>query len=166
MLIQAKMIIVLTPLCWVTVPVPPVVVRNDEWTWRDICRYLYEENAFDNIVISPGPGSPACPEDIGEKAIIAWYICCFIFFSLQLLQIYSLESTGWMSTGLLQSWGVESPIISHNQNDCYCVHIYLIVAISCIEWYTTIWLFIQQLECNWDNLARSTEKFLSIQTSA
>ncbi|KAH9768266.1 Aminodeoxychorismate synthase [Citrus sinensis] len=45
--------------------VPPVVVRNDEWTWRDICRYLYEENAFDNIVISPGPGSPACPEDIG-----------------------------------------------------------------------------------------------------
>lgn len=71
MLIQAKMIIVLTPLCWVTVPVPPVVVRNDEWTWRDICRYLYEENAFDNIVISPGPGSPACPEDIGEKAIIA-----------------------------------------------------------------------------------------------
>ncbi|KAJ4720812.1 Aminodeoxychorismate synthase, chloroplastic [Melia azedarach] len=45
--------------------VPPVVVRNDEWTWRDFCRYLYEENAFDNIVISPGPGSPACPADIG-----------------------------------------------------------------------------------------------------
>ncbi|KAJ0045560.1 hypothetical protein Pint_06064 [Pistacia integerrima] len=44
---------------------PPVVVRNDEWTWRDICRYMYEENAFDNIVISPGPGSPACPADIG-----------------------------------------------------------------------------------------------------
>ncbi|XP_031271661.1 aminodeoxychorismate synthase, chloroplastic isoform X1 [Pistacia vera] len=44
---------------------PPVVVRNDEWTWRDICQYMYEENAFDNIVISPGPGSPACPADIG-----------------------------------------------------------------------------------------------------
>lgn len=45
--------------------VPPVVVRNDEWTWEDICHFLYEEDAFDNIVISPGPGSPACPADIG-----------------------------------------------------------------------------------------------------
>ncbi|KAK3023167.1 hypothetical protein RJ639_043476 [Escallonia herrerae] len=44
---------------------PPVVVRNDEWTWNDICQYLYEENAFDNVVISPGPGSPTRPEDIG-----------------------------------------------------------------------------------------------------
>lgn len=44
---------------------PPVVIRNDEYTWKDVCRYLYEEKAFDNIVISPGPGSPACPEDIG-----------------------------------------------------------------------------------------------------
>ncbi|KAJ7970434.1 Aminodeoxychorismate synthase, chloroplastic [Quillaja saponaria] len=45
--------------------VPPVVVRNDEWTREDVLHYLYEENAFDNIVISPGPGSPTCPEDIG-----------------------------------------------------------------------------------------------------
>ncbi|XP_014514469.1 aminodeoxychorismate synthase, chloroplastic isoform X1 [Vigna radiata var. radiata] len=45
--------------------VPPVVIQNDEWTWEELCHYLYEENAFDNIVISPGPGSPACPEDIG-----------------------------------------------------------------------------------------------------
>ncbi|KAJ4962405.1 hypothetical protein NE237_022344 [Protea cynaroides] len=45
--------------------VPPVVVRNDEWTWEYIQHQLYEENAFDNIVISPGPGSPACPADIG-----------------------------------------------------------------------------------------------------
>ncbi|XVE99326.1 hypothetical protein REPUB_Repub03eG0188700 [Reevesia pubescens] len=44
---------------------PPVVVRNDDWTWKDICRFLYEEGAFDNIVISPGPGSPTCPADIG-----------------------------------------------------------------------------------------------------
>ncbi|KAM7504443.1 hypothetical protein LguiB_003347 [Lonicera macranthoides] len=44
---------------------PPVVVRNDEWTWEDICHYVYEERAFDNIVISPGPGSPGCPADIG-----------------------------------------------------------------------------------------------------
>jgi para-aminobenzoate synthetase len=45
--------------------VPPVVVRNDEWTWRDVYRWVYKERAFDNIVISPGPGSPACPSDIG-----------------------------------------------------------------------------------------------------
>ncbi|XWS56446.1 hypothetical protein CRYUN_Cryun09bG0086000 [Craigia yunnanensis] len=44
---------------------PPVVVRNDEWTWKDIFHFLYEEGAFDNIVISPGPGSPTCPADIG-----------------------------------------------------------------------------------------------------
>ncbi|XP_054815007.1 aminodeoxychorismate synthase, chloroplastic isoform X2 [Prosopis cineraria] len=45
--------------------VPPVVVRNDDLTWEELCHYLYEENAFDNIVISPGPGSPSCPKDIG-----------------------------------------------------------------------------------------------------
>lgn len=45
--------------------VPPVVVRNDEWTWEDVCHFLYEEDAFDNIVISPGPGTPTCPADIG-----------------------------------------------------------------------------------------------------
>ncbi|KAL8051804.1 hypothetical protein ABFX02_06G172300 [Erythranthe guttata] len=44
---------------------PPVVIRNDEWSWEDICHYLYEEKAFDNIVISPGPGSPTCAADIG-----------------------------------------------------------------------------------------------------
>ncbi|XP_020578441.1 probable aminodeoxychorismate synthase, chloroplastic isoform X2 [Phalaenopsis equestris] len=45
--------------------VPPVVIRNDEWTWEHIHYYLYKENDFDNIVISPGPGSPTCPTDIG-----------------------------------------------------------------------------------------------------
>ncbi|CAH9119042.1 unnamed protein product [Cuscuta europaea] len=44
---------------------PPLVVKNDEWTWREFYHYMYEENAIDNIVISPGPGSPTCPSDIG-----------------------------------------------------------------------------------------------------
>ncbi|XVF23647.1 hypothetical protein REPUB_Repub13aG0057200 [Reevesia pubescens] len=44
---------------------PPIVVQNDEWTWKEICHFLYEEGAFDNVVISPGPGSPTCPADIG-----------------------------------------------------------------------------------------------------
>ncbi|CAN1237921.1 Aminodeoxychorismate synthase, chloroplastic [Linum grandiflorum] len=45
--------------------VPPVVIRNDEWTWEQLCYYLYQEKAFDNIVISPGPGTPTCAADIG-----------------------------------------------------------------------------------------------------
>ncbi|KAH6763597.1 para-aminobenzoate synthase family protein [Perilla frutescens var. hirtella] len=44
---------------------PPVVIHNDEWSWEEVCHYLYEEKAFDNIVISPGPGSPTCAADIG-----------------------------------------------------------------------------------------------------
>ncbi|PHT31987.1 Aminodeoxychorismate synthase, chloroplastic [Capsicum baccatum] len=44
---------------------PPVVIQNDEWTWEEVYHYLYEERAFDNIVVSPGPGSPTCPSDIG-----------------------------------------------------------------------------------------------------
>ncbi|CAL0300627.1 unnamed protein product [Lupinus luteus] len=45
--------------------VPPVVIHNNDWTWEELSHYLYEENAFDNVIISPGPGSPACPDDIG-----------------------------------------------------------------------------------------------------
>ncbi|KAK8954245.1 hypothetical protein KSP39_PZI002489 [Platanthera zijinensis] len=45
--------------------VPPVVIRNDEWTWEYIHNLLYKGNTFDNIVISPGPGSPTCLRDIG-----------------------------------------------------------------------------------------------------
>ncbi|XP_057809332.1 aminodeoxychorismate synthase, chloroplastic [Salvia miltiorrhiza] len=44
---------------------PPVVIRNDEWSWEEVFHYLYEEKLFDNIVISPGPGSPTCAADIG-----------------------------------------------------------------------------------------------------
>jgi para-aminobenzoate synthetase len=50
--------------------VPPVVIRNDEWTWEEAYHYLYEDVAFDNIVISPGPGSPMCPADIGISKLI------------------------------------------------------------------------------------------------
>ncbi|KAM0000997.1 putative aminodeoxychorismate synthase [Helianthus debilis subsp. tardiflorus] len=49
----------------VTNGIPPVVVRNDEWTWEEACYYIYEERAFDNIVISPGSGTPVCPTEIG-----------------------------------------------------------------------------------------------------
>ncbi|CAM6088567.1 unnamed protein product [Calypogeia fissa] len=45
--------------------VAPVVLRNDDITWNDLYRLLYEERAFHNVVISPGPGSPTCPSDVG-----------------------------------------------------------------------------------------------------
>ncbi|KAG6552119.1 hypothetical protein Mapa_006428 [Marchantia paleacea] len=45
--------------------VAPVVLRNDEITWEELCYLLYEKRAFHNVVISPGPGSPTCASDIG-----------------------------------------------------------------------------------------------------
>jgi para-aminobenzoate synthetase len=42
---------------------PPLVVRNDEMTWDKV-----EGLAFDNIVISPGPGRPQRAEDVGISA--------------------------------------------------------------------------------------------------
>lgn len=63
------------------VPVPPVVIRNDQWSWEEVCHYLYEDKAFDNIVISPGPGSPTCPADIGFLLLLRLFamptiMCC------------------------------------------------------------------------------------------
>nr|CAB3468915.1 unnamed protein product [Digitaria exilis] len=62
--------------------VPPVVVRNDEWTWRDVFNRVYKDRAFDNIVISPGPGSPACPSDIGEITPSSVVCVCGYFWSV------------------------------------------------------------------------------------
>ncbi|XP_057850165.1 aminodeoxychorismate synthase, chloroplastic isoform X1 [Cryptomeria japonica] len=45
--------------------VAPTVIKNDQLTWEYLHYLLYEEHAFDNIVISPGPGSPTCAADIG-----------------------------------------------------------------------------------------------------
>lgn len=38
----------------------PIVIRNDQLAWTDI-----DERAYDNIVISPGPGRPERAEDFG-----------------------------------------------------------------------------------------------------
>lgn len=43
----------------------PVVLKNDEITFDQLWSLLYEERAFHNVVISPGPGSPTCASDIG-----------------------------------------------------------------------------------------------------
>lgn len=38
----------------------PLVVRNDQVDWNDLTQL-----AFDNVVISPGPGRPEKAEDFG-----------------------------------------------------------------------------------------------------
>src|SRR5690348_11293450 len=42
---------------------PPTVVRNDAAVWTELSL-----TDFDNIVISPGPGSPDRPQDFGQSA--------------------------------------------------------------------------------------------------
>lgn len=57
----------------------PVVIYNDEWTWEYIYDCLYEKKAFDNIVISPGPGSPMCADDIGQYLVFTSFHDCLKF---------------------------------------------------------------------------------------
>ncbi|CAI5463989.1 unnamed protein product, partial [Closterium sp. Yama58-4] len=45
--------------------VPPVVVRNNEVSWEYLRDLLLHQRLFHSIVISPGPGTPCCPADIG-----------------------------------------------------------------------------------------------------
>ena len=59
---------------WVNA-VAPVVLKNDEITFEELQVLLYEERAFDNIVISPGPGSPVRADDIGIIYILTIHYC-------------------------------------------------------------------------------------------
>lgn len=45
--------------------VAPVVLRNDEVNWEQL-RRLLATGEVDNVVISPGPGTPTCAADIGR----------------------------------------------------------------------------------------------------
>lgn len=85
-------VIVINNICLV----PPKVIRNDEWTWELIHHYLYRERAFDNIVISPGPGSPDCPEDMGRRR---WsWLRVLIAFFLEKLNYCAVDFFFFLST--------------------------------------------------------------------
>lgn len=53
---------IITPSSSSTLAAPPEVIYNDQMTWAQLRASLQD---FDNIVISPGPGTPCNPADIG-----------------------------------------------------------------------------------------------------
>ncbi len=46
-------------------PVVPEVIHNDQLTWAELSQVLLD-GKYDSIVISPGPGTPESPQDIGR----------------------------------------------------------------------------------------------------
>lgn len=44
----------------------PTVVRNTDLSWRELSQRLLR-GAYDNVVISPGPGTPLRAADVGKK---------------------------------------------------------------------------------------------------
>ena len=48
--------------------VPPTVVKNDVWSWSHLQNEILSRK-YDNIVISPGPGTPECSKDIGRQPV-------------------------------------------------------------------------------------------------
>ena len=49
----------------------PTVLRNDEVDWPTLAARI-EAGEWHNIVISPGPGTPARAADVGERTRLAW----------------------------------------------------------------------------------------------
>eukprot|EP00898_Chlorokybus_atmophyticus_P000726 jgi/Chlat1/1654/Chrsp127S01900 len=45
--------------------VTPIVIKNDELTWEELRPQLVGQRAYDCVVISPGPGTPETPVDVG-----------------------------------------------------------------------------------------------------
>ncbi|KAL0753689.1 hypothetical protein Bca101_091357 [Brassica carinata] len=50
-------------------------VPNDEWTWEEAYCYLYEDTIFDNMVISPGHGSPMRLPWPSGTGLYLWRLC-------------------------------------------------------------------------------------------
>ena len=51
-------------ICAVEGGVPPVVIRNDDYTWSDL-ELSFKTRHFTRVVLSPGPGNPAVDKDVG-----------------------------------------------------------------------------------------------------
>lgn len=51
------------------ISVEPLVIANNEFSWQEVKKWLDQENPqFDSVVISPGPGTPENPRDIGRSS--------------------------------------------------------------------------------------------------
>ena len=47
---------------------PPLVLKNNAISIQEL-RSLIRDEAYDNVVISPGPGTPLRKEDVGAQAV-------------------------------------------------------------------------------------------------
>lgn len=64
--LQALLLLTMDPFA-----VPPTVIKNDDWSWSELQENLVTQS-YDNVVISPGPGTPTNPKDIGEVTCILY----------------------------------------------------------------------------------------------
>lgn len=54
---------------------PPLVLRNNAISIQEL-RSLIRDGAYDNVVISPGPGTPLRKEDVGGLPVPVEEDCC------------------------------------------------------------------------------------------
>jgi hypothetical protein len=82
---------------------PPVIIFNDQMSWDELKPLLVgPSRAFDNVVISPGPGTPERPEDTGERlmqsSVSAHWLLASTF--VDELRTASWIKAGWRGPGL------------------------------------------------------------------
>ena len=80
-----------------TVAVAPDVITNDQCDWPALSDIL-SAGTYDNIVVSPGPGTPDCAKDIGETEQASCFSC-----SLKVHVIKATCSTCWFSQVSVQT---------------------------------------------------------------
>jgi len=66
-------------MCWTVSGIQPIVIRNNE---EERFEALRGQRAFDNIIVSPGPGSPDRPQVLFPPPLkLALCFSCFAYDS-------------------------------------------------------------------------------------